>query len=43
VASELRTLGVEVKNVREAGQAPRKGCDRAAVEAVTAAVVASDA
>jgi S-DNA-T family DNA segregation ATPase FtsK/SpoIIIE len=43
VASQLRALGVEIKNVREAGQAPRKGCDRAAVEAATAAAVASDA
>ena len=37
VASQLRALGIEVKNVREAGQAPRKGCERAAVEAATAA------
>jgi S-DNA-T family DNA segregation ATPase FtsK/SpoIIIE len=35
VASQLRALGVEVKNVREAGQQPRKGCERAAIEAVT--------
>ena len=35
VASQLRALGVEVKNVREHGQAPRKGCERAAIEAVT--------
>jgi DNA segregation ATPase FtsK/SpoIIIE, S-DNA-T family len=34
VASQLRTLGVEVKNVRERGEAPRKGCDRTAVETV---------
>jgi S-DNA-T family DNA segregation ATPase FtsK/SpoIIIE len=36
VASQLRALGVEVKNVRERGEAPRKGCDRAAVETVAA-------
>ncbi len=35
VASQLRALGVEVKNVREAGQAVRKGCERAAIEAVS--------
>ncbi|MDA8320995.1 MAG: cell division protein FtsK [Actinomycetota bacterium] len=35
VASQLRALGVEVKNVREHGQAPRKGCERAAIEQVT--------
>ncbi len=35
VASQLRALGVEIKNVREHGQAPRKGCERAAIEAVT--------
>ena len=34
-ASQLRALGVEVKNVRERGQAVRKGCERAAIEAVT--------
>jgi DNA segregation ATPase FtsK/SpoIIIE, S-DNA-T family len=32
VASQLRALDVEVKNVREAGKASRKGCERAAVE-----------
>jgi S-DNA-T family DNA segregation ATPase FtsK/SpoIIIE len=36
VASQLRALGVPVKNVRERGQGPGQGCDRAAVEAVTA-------
>jgi S-DNA-T family DNA segregation ATPase FtsK/SpoIIIE len=35
VASQLRTLGVTVKKIREAGQAPGWGADRAAVEAVT--------
>ncbi len=35
VASQLRQLGVEVKNVREAGGPPRKGCERTAIEAVT--------
>jgi DNA segregation ATPase FtsK/SpoIIIE, S-DNA-T family len=35
VASQLRALGVEVKNVRETGREPRKGAERAAVEAVT--------
>jgi S-DNA-T family DNA segregation ATPase FtsK/SpoIIIE len=35
VASQLRALGVTVKNVREAGQAPAQGCERAALEAVT--------
>ncbi|HYK28346.1 MAG TPA: hypothetical protein VEV61_10300 [Streptosporangiaceae bacterium] len=35
VASQLRALGVTVKNVRESGQAPAQGCDRAAVEAVS--------
>ena len=34
VASQLRALGVDVKNVRERGEAPRKGCYRVAVEAV---------
>jgi S-DNA-T family DNA segregation ATPase FtsK/SpoIIIE len=34
-ASQLRALGVPVKNVREPGKAPAPGCDRAAVEAVT--------
>ena len=38
VASQLRALGVEIKNVREHGQAPRKGCERTAVEAATAQV-----
>ncbi len=35
VGSQLRGLGVTVKNVREPGKAPAPGCDRAAVEAVT--------
>jgi S-DNA-T family DNA segregation ATPase FtsK/SpoIIIE len=35
VASQLRALGVTVKNVRETGQAPAQGCERSAVEAVT--------
>jgi S-DNA-T family DNA segregation ATPase FtsK/SpoIIIE len=34
VASQLRGLGIEVRNVREPGAGPRKGCYRAAVEAV---------
>ncbi|MQA87259.1 MAG: hypothetical protein GEV03_22180 [Streptosporangiales bacterium] len=33
VASQLRQLGIPVKDVREAGGANRKGCERAAVEA----------
>lgn len=32
VSSQLRNLGIDVKNVRERGSEPRKGCDRAAVE-----------
>jgi DNA segregation ATPase FtsK/SpoIIIE-like protein len=32
VSSQLRDLKVEVKNVREAGADPRKGCERRAVE-----------
>jgi S-DNA-T family DNA segregation ATPase FtsK/SpoIIIE len=34
VASQLRGLGIEVRNVREPGAGPRKGCYRTAVEAV---------
>src|SRR5258706_5366204 len=34
-ASQLRSLGVTVKNVRERGLAPGQGCERASVEAVT--------
>jgi S-DNA-T family DNA segregation ATPase FtsK/SpoIIIE len=34
VASQLRALGVTVKDVREAGKPPRKGCERAALEAL---------
>ena len=37
VGSQLRALGVTVKNVREPGKAPSPGCDRAAVEAVCSA------
>jgi S-DNA-T family DNA segregation ATPase FtsK/SpoIIIE len=33
VASQLRTLGVEVKPVREAGKKPLTGCERASVAA----------
>jgi S-DNA-T family DNA segregation ATPase FtsK/SpoIIIE len=33
VASQLRALGVTVKNVRETGRNPNLGCERAAVEA----------
>ena len=40
VASQLRTLGVEVKPVREAGKKPRTGCERASV---AAAIEARDA
>jgi DNA segregation ATPase FtsK/SpoIIIE, S-DNA-T family len=40
VASQLRSLGVVVKNVREPGREPRKGCDRAAVEEASAAAPA---
>jgi S-DNA-T family DNA segregation ATPase FtsK/SpoIIIE len=36
VASQLRGLGVTVKNVREPSGLPGQGCERAAVEAVTA-------
>ena len=32
VASQLRDLGVTVKDVREPGRANRKGCERAAIE-----------
>jgi S-DNA-T family DNA segregation ATPase FtsK/SpoIIIE len=35
VASQLRGLGVTVKNVREPGTAPGQGCDRTDVEQVT--------
>ncbi len=35
VASQLRSVGVTVKKVREPGPAPAAGCDRSAVEAVT--------
>jgi DNA segregation ATPase FtsK/SpoIIIE, S-DNA-T family len=34
VGSQLRGLGVTVKNVREPGEVPGSGCERAAVEAV---------
>jgi S-DNA-T family DNA segregation ATPase FtsK/SpoIIIE len=33
VASQLRALDITVKDVREKGKSPRKGCERAAVEA----------
>jgi len=36
VASQLRALGVTVKDVREKGKSPRKGCERRAVEAAAA-------
>ena len=31
VASQLRSLGVTVKRVRETGREPRAGCERSAV------------
>ena len=34
VASQLRGLGIDVRNVREPGAGPRKGCYREAVETV---------
>ncbi|WP_433467011.1 hypothetical protein [Spirillospora sp. CA-128828] len=37
VSSQLRALGVTVKNVREPGKTPRKGCERAALLAITGA------
>jgi S-DNA-T family DNA segregation ATPase FtsK/SpoIIIE len=43
VASQLRTLGVPVKDVREPGGTNRKGCERAAVQAAAQARQASDA
>ncbi|MQA06776.1 MAG: hypothetical protein GEV07_30135 [Streptosporangiales bacterium] len=42
VASQLRQLGVEVKDVRERGSANRKGVARAAVETIAGAAGASD-
>ncbi|MGO9079099.1 MAG: DNA translocase FtsK [Streptosporangiaceae bacterium] len=39
VSSQLRNLGVDVKNVRERGSEPRKGCERPAVEAAVNAPV----
>lgn len=36
VASQLRALEITVKDVREKGKSPRKGCERAAVEAAAA-------
>jgi S-DNA-T family DNA segregation ATPase FtsK/SpoIIIE len=36
VASQLRDIGVTVKNVREPGSAPNLGCERGALEAVVA-------
>lgn len=35
VSSQLRALGVPVKNVREPGRQPRKGCERAALHTIT--------
>ena len=32
MASQLRAAGVTVKDVRETGKPPRKGCERGAVE-----------
>jgi S-DNA-T family DNA segregation ATPase FtsK/SpoIIIE len=43
VASQLRGLGIDVRNVREPGAGPRKGCYRAAVEAVADAPETGDA
>jgi S-DNA-T family DNA segregation ATPase FtsK/SpoIIIE len=43
VASQLRGLGIEVRNVREPGQGPRKGCYRAAVQALAGAGEPGDA
>jgi S-DNA-T family DNA segregation ATPase FtsK/SpoIIIE len=37
VSSQLRAVGVDVKNVREAGDAVRKGCERRSVEDAAAA------
>lgn len=34
VSSQLREIGVEVKNVREPGSLPNLGCDRAALERI---------
>ena len=38
VGSQLRALGVTVKNVRETGKGPRTGCEREAVAAAAGAV-----
>jgi len=43
VSSQLRNLGVEIKDVREAGQPNRKGCERAAVERAVTGREAPDA
>ena len=43
VASQLRGLGIDVRNVREPGAGPRKGCYRAAVEAVAGGQETGDA
>ncbi len=36
VSSQLRNLGVEIKNVREPGEQPQRGCERSAVRAAAA-------
>lgn len=41
VASQLRAVGVTVKNVRERGRNPNQGCEREAVEAVAGTRAAS--
>ena len=43
VASQLRGLGIDVRNVREPGQGPRKGCYREAVEAAAGGQETGDA
>jgi S-DNA-T family DNA segregation ATPase FtsK/SpoIIIE len=43
VASQLRGLGIDVRNVREPGAGPRKGCYRHAVEAVAGGPEPGDA
>jgi len=37
VASQLRSVGVTVKNVREVGKGPRSGCERTSVQAAIGA------
>jgi S-DNA-T family DNA segregation ATPase FtsK/SpoIIIE len=41
VGSQLRGIGVTVKNVREPGRNPNSGCERGAVEAAAGAVLAN--